>query len=214
MPFYQLPRLNEVVKWLPDQPATVVRFTATGGLVLLHATHYPALTPKVWQTQPLRLALSGTAFKTSPVSMEVPPMLSLRLGNGAPLIAPICIFELGGEENIYQWLNARPMPAELRLVLLRLDDEQPGRATVEASRRIWAPEWASAAARLRLRLERQCLDTPEAEYGQVQFDGRAMAVPILAGIHLELAGFRFDVPGEGPGERLIPTDDTTAIESN
>jgi hypothetical protein len=197
MAFYQLPRLNDVVRWLPDQPDTVVRFASNGGLILLHATASPALTAKTWLTESLRLALSGTALKRSPVTLEVPPMLSLRLGKGAPMIAPICIFELGEPAHIYDWLNARLMPPELRLLLLRQNPDQPGQATVEASRRIWAPEWATADALLRLRLEQQCLDTDEEEVGWVQYHGRAQALPLMAGFHLERAEFRLDVPGEG-----------------
>lgn len=213
MAFYPLPRLNEVVNWVPDQPDTVVRFMANGGLVLLHATPNPALTPKAWHTLPLQLGLSGTTFKTSPESLEVPPMLCLQLGDFPALIAPICIFEIGEPVGIYEWLNARAMPPELRLVLLRLDREKPGQATVEASRRIWAPEWAAGDELLRLRLEQQCLDTDEENAGWVQYHGRAQAVPNMAGTRLEQAEFRLDVPGEGPGEGLIHTDGPPAIQT-
>lgn len=203
MAFYHVPSLRQAVQWRSDQPNTVVRFTANGGLVLLHATRSRALTATAWRDGPLELALSGTTFRTSSLSMEVPPMLSLRLGGGEPLIAPICIFEIGRPVGIAGWLNARPMPAELRLVLLRLDPERPGQATVEANRRIWSAEWATADRLLRLRLEQQCLDTADKDAGQVQYNGRVLAVPIMAGIHLRQAEFRLRVAGPGPGTTLI-----------
>lgn len=195
MAFYQIPRLNEAVRWLPGQPSAVVRFTAGGGLALLYATADPDLTPKDWHTQPLQLGLFGTT--RTPDTVQVPPMLCVQIGEHAVQVAPVCIFEIGAELAIYEWLNARAMPPELRLVLLRLDTERPGQATVEGSRRIWTPEWVAGDALLRLRLEQQCLDTAPEEAGWVQHNGREQAGNVPARLLLERSGFRLDVPGEG-----------------
>lgn len=196
MLFYQIPRLNEVVKWSPDQPASVLRFTDNGGLALLHATADPALTTKAWLTEPLELGLSRPQVVTDPVRMEVPPLLGLRLGSFPVLLAPACIFELGDLAGILDWLNARAMPPELRLVLLRLDPENPGQARVEASRRIWAPEWATGDEMLRLRLERQCLDTDQKDAGWLQYHGRLAAATQAPADTLATSPFRLFVAGE------------------
>ncbi|MDF7815327.1 hypothetical protein [Hymenobacter sp. YC55] len=194
MPFYQLPRLNEAVKWLPEQPRTILRFGPNGSLVLLHATTDPALTAPVWQTQPVQLGLVGTSLEETPT--EVPPVLGARLGEWPAVAAPACIFEMGDPVAIHQWLNARSVPPELRLVLLRLDLEQPSRAVVEASRRIWAPEWVAGDVLLRLRLEQQYLRTADEDAGNVQEAGRQLVATTPALQLLRRAEFTLAVAGE------------------
>lgn len=178
MAFYHLPRLNQAVQWNPDQPRTVLRFGPGGGLLLLHATNDPHLTAKAWQTQPLQLGLYGTTLFEQP--REVPPVLCARLGQGPILSAPACILEMGNDQDIYEWLNARPAVVDLRLVLLRLDPCQPGQATIEASRRIWAGQWATGDTLLRLRLEQQFLRTPDEDAGEVQAAGRQLVIKTTA----------------------------------
>lgn len=197
MAFYQLSRLNEAVKWVPGQARTVLRFAPDGGLVLLHATDEATLTPKEWLTHPLQLGLYGTSVAEESGHPDVPPVLCLRVGQAPAIAAPACIFELGPAALIYEWLNARAMPAELRLVLLRLDAARPGRAVVEASRRLWAPEWATGDVLLRLRLEQQCLRTPTEDAGEVQHIGRVLVTNYGADYLLSGSSFQLAVPGEG-----------------
>ena len=209
MSFYQLPHIDQTVTWLPEQPRTVLRFTATGGLVLLHATSDSTLTTKAWTTEPLELGVFG--LSQAPDAMEVSPTLCVRLGQKTTLAAPACLLELGKPASIYEWLNARPRPAELRLVLLRLDAERPGQATVKAIRRIWDPEWIAGDTLLRQRLEQQYLNTADDEAGWVQNKGRQIVAGMPASYLMIGAEFRLDVPGEIPGslnnpafERVLP----------
>ena len=210
MPLHPLPRLNEAVEWLPENPRTVLRYAPNGGLMLLHATDEAALTSKAWQTRSLQLGLFGASLdETAP---EVPPVLCARLGEQWSLAAPACIFDLGEEATIYEWLNTRAVPAELRLVLVRLEPGKPGQATVEASRRIWAPQWAGGEALLRLRLQQQYRRTRLLAAGRVQQAGSQLLARVPACELLSRATFRFEEPGQGPGKYSTTT--TAAVFTN
>lgn len=213
MAFYQLPLPNQVVRWLPSQPRTVLRFVAGGGLVLLHATDEPLLTAKAWLTQPLQLGLLGIGRGERP-GPEVPPVLCARLGEWPAIAAPACIFELGEAGTIYQWHNAQARPAALRLVLLRCYDQQPGQAAVVASRRIWSPEWSRGDELLRLRLEQQYQRTSEEDEGLVQHTGRKLVATIPAAHLLDHAPFRFREPGGGQLDALTLTDERRLVLTN
>jgi hypothetical protein len=188
MSVYQLPRLNKSVRYQADQPRTFLRFGPGGGLVLLHVTDDPTLTAKAWQTQPLQLGLYGTTLVER--GPEVPPVLCARLGEGPVLSAPACILEMGNDQDIYEWLNARPPVVNLRLVLLRLDASKPGEAIMEASRRIWDSRWAEGDTLLRLRLEQQFMRTVDEDAGEVQFAGRELVRNTTAKQLLYHADFR------------------------
>ena len=213
MAFYQLPQPRQLVRWLPSQPRTVLRFVAGGGLVLLHATHEPLLTAGAWLTQPLELGLVGTGLSERP-GPEVPPVLCAQLGRWPVMAAPACIFELGEPEAIYQWHNARALPASLRLVLLRCDNQLPGQAAVLASRRVWSPDWNRGDELLRLRLEQQYLRTPEEDEGLVQHTGRKLVASIPAAQLLDHARFRLSEPGGDPFGTLSLTDERRLVLTN